>query len=76
MNISKYKSFVNWDIPQEFDYDIDKLKEDGYEIKGRFNKTNPDFKEYCKDLKNGGEDIKIIALGEDNNRVDVWIKDK
>ncbi|MDD5638563.1 MAG: hypothetical protein PHO28_01480 [Candidatus Pacebacteria bacterium] len=51
MDISKYKSFVSRDIPQKFDYDVDKLKEDGYEIKGRFNKTNQDFKEYGKDLK-------------------------
>ncbi|GAI40489.1 unnamed protein product [marine sediment metagenome] len=76
MDMSKYKSFTKWNSPREFDYDTSTLKTDGYRIGGHFNKTNPDFKAYCKDLKNERKDLKIIDLGRDNNIVDVWIKDK
>jgi len=73
--MEKYKSFVKMiDIPEKFDYDIDVLKKDGYKFKGRFNKTNPDFEKYCKDLRNERKEIKIINLNKVDKKVDLWAK--
>jgi len=72
--MSKYKSFIKWNIPKNFDYDTDVLEDNGYKIKGRFNKTNPEFKEYCKNLKDESKEFEIIDLGKNNNMIDIWVK--
>lgn len=73
MNANKYKSFVKMDYPKKFDYSIENLEGDGFKFRGRFNKTNPDFKQLCDHIKNQGRVLKIIEL-EEKNKVDIWVK--
>ena len=75
MNTNKYKSFAGW-TPKDsdFDYDTRALKNDSYQIKGRFDKRNPDFKEFCKKLRNERKHFKIIDQNRTDYKVDVWVK--
>lgn len=68
-----YKSFAKWNIPESFDYDTEQLEIEGYRIKGHFNKTNPEYQEFCDELKKDGKELKIIDLGRED-MVDVWVK--
>jgi len=70
-----YKGFIKLNIPESFDYDITKLKTEGYRIRGRFNKNNPKFQELCNDLKGDKNQLKIIDINR-KNMVDIWIKSK
>lgn len=68
-----YKSFAKWNIPESFGYDIAQLEAKEYKIKGRFNKNNPEFQEFCDNLKNDKKELKIIDLDR-KNMVDIWVK--
>ena len=71
-----YPSFASGPIPDP-DYDYRELKADGYILKGRCNRTNPDCQKYIKTLEQKNDSVKIIKLNitqHGNNMIDIWIK--
>ncbi len=70
-----YPSFAGGDIPEPY-YDRKELEADGFVLKVRCNKTNPDCQKFISDRE--GE-VKIIdldpAVNQDyKNMVDIWVK--
>lgn len=82
MDIDKYKEvFAGGETGYKPEYDCSDLFAMGYEHVGHFNKTNPKFEEYKKDLEKEMCIFKIIDLDEEEspdnkNMVDIWIKEK
>ena len=74
---AKYPSFVNEPAPEP-DYDCRELRANGYNLRVRCNKNNPDCQRFIEDKKRTS-DVKIIELDSSvnngyKNMIDIWTK--
>jgi len=79
MTQEQYQSFVNQPALQP-DYNCKNLEADGFKLKARCNKNNPDCQKFISDKEGEGFKIKTIdldpAINQDyKNMVDVWVKE-
>jgi hypothetical protein len=75
--IQKYPTFNSTKFQP--DYDCNDLKDNGFQLKTRCNKNNPDCQKFIKDKKEEGLTIKIVdldsSLNQDHkNMIDIWVK--
>ena len=76
MNNQRYKSFVYQSKESvSYDYETACLIKNGYILKARVDKYNPDTKLLISDLKNSSISYKIIDHKKRKRMIDIWIKD-
>lgn len=70
-----YSSFGPWNPAQaEFPYDTEELHRDGFKVRARLDKRNPDLRKLVEDLRDEGREVKTIEIGSDSVYVDVWYR--
>ena len=75
MNNQRYKSFVYHSKESvNYDYETACLINDGYVLKARVDKHNPDAKLLISDLKNSNTFYRIINHKKRKRMIDIWIK--
>lgn len=75
MNNQRYKSFVYHSKESvSYDYETTRLLKDGYILKARVDKHNPDTKLLISDLKKNNTSYKIINHKKRKRMIDIWIK--
>ena len=75
MNNQQYKSFVYLSKKLvDYDYKTTYLIKDGYALKARIDKYNPETKLLISDLKNSNISYKIINHKKRKRMIDVWVK--
>lgn len=71
----KYKSFASWNPNEnEFPYDKSVIKKQGFRLRARLDKRNPDVKLLCSNLKKENKEVKLIDIEPENEFVDIWYK--
>ena len=75
MNNQKYKSFAYLSKESmDYDYEITNLIKDGYTLRARVDKYNPDTKLLISDLKNSNVPYKIVNHKKRKRMIDIWVK--
>ena len=74
----EYISFVASGEPEQLAYDASDLRSMGFSIRNRHDKRNPDGPLLIKNLEKSGYLVKTVEFisgnGDNNIRVDVWVK--
>ena len=72
--MKNYDSIFKSNPPVNYEYNEKIYIDDGYKIRARVNKTNPESEILINELKSKNLTVRIHDLVERKNMIDVWVK--